>query len=192
MWMQHCPLALDQLPRYLMHAIEWIVREHGVPHLWHYLDDFITCGPAGSEECLFNLQLLTDVCRHLGVPLAEEKLEGPTTSLVFLGILIGTVQGELCLTGDKLERLQTNVKEWLQKRRCTKQELLSTAGQLHYAATVVWPDRAFLRRLFDLSATVKKPNHHVSLNTGARSDLAWWNVFLEQWNGVSLLAVRGE
>ena len=49
----------------LADTIEWIVREHGVPHLWHYLDDYITCGPAGSEECLFNLQLLTDVCRHL-------------------------------------------------------------------------------------------------------------------------------
>jgi hypothetical protein len=74
--------------------------------------DYITCGPAGSEECHLNLQLLIDVCQHLGVPLAEEKLEGPTTALVFLGILIDTVQGELRLPGEKLERLRSSVKEW--------------------------------------------------------------------------------
>ena len=50
----------------------------------------------------------------------------------------------------------------------------------------------FLRRLFDLSATVKKNHHHVSLNKGARSDLAWWHEFLTEWNGVSLLSALGE
>jgi hypothetical protein len=102
------PFGLRSAPKIfnaLADAVEWIVREYGVSHLWYYLDDFITCGPAGSEECHLNLQLLINVCQHLGVPLAE-KLEGPTTSLVFLGILIDMVQGELRLPGDKLERLR--------------------------------------------------------------------------------------
>ena len=33
------------------------VMDHGVQHLWHYLDDYITCGAAESDECQFNLQL---------------------------------------------------------------------------------------------------------------------------------------
>ena len=65
-------------------------------------------------------------------------------------------------------------------------------GQLQHAAMVVWPGRTFLRRLFELSATVSKPNHHVSLNKAARSDLLWWNEFLTDWNGVSLMSVMGE
>ena len=48
-------------------------------------------------------------------------------------------------------------------------KLLSVAGQLQQAVTVVRPGRAFLWRLFDLSATVRKPHHHWSLNKGARS-----------------------
>ena len=40
------------------------------------------------------------------------------------------------------------------------------AGQLQQAVTVV---RAFLQQLLDLSATVRKPHHHLSLNKGARS-----------------------
>lgn len=76
-------------------TIEWIVKQHGVEILWHYLDDFIICGPAGSEECFINLQMLIDIYNHLGVPLAKEKLEGPTTALVFLGVLINIIRGEL-------------------------------------------------------------------------------------------------
>ena len=82
--------------------------------------------------------------------------------------------------------------EWLQRKRCTKRELLSIAGQLQHAATVVWSGRVFVRRLFNLSNTVRKSSHHVHLNRGARSDLAWWHEFLVQWNGISLLSALGE
>ena len=81
------PFGLQSAPKIfnaLADALEWIVHDHGVKHLWYYLDDFITCGLAGSDECLLNLNVLTDICRHLGVPLAEEKMEGPATSIVFL------------------------------------------------------------------------------------------------------------
>ena len=91
----------------------------------------------------------------------------------FLGILIDTILGEFCSPQGKLVRLRDRVKEWLQKKHCTKwdlfNKLLSVAGQLQQAVTVVRPGRVFLRQLFDLSATVWKPHHHLSLNKGARS-----------------------
>ena len=189
------PFGLRSAPKIfnaLADALEWIVRWNGVQDLWHYLDDFITCGQSGSQECKVNLQLLLDVCRHLGIPLAEEKMEGPTTCLTFLGIEIDTVAGELRLPREKLNRLQVALQEWLQKRRCTKRELQSIAGQLQHAATIVRPGRTFLRRLYDLSSSVSKPDHHIKLNVSARSDLAWWCQFLSNWNGISLMASLGE
>ena len=54
----------------------------GVQYLWHYLDDFIICGTADSDECKLNLQMLLDICNHLGVPIADEKVEGPSTSII--------------------------------------------------------------------------------------------------------------
>ena len=189
------PFGLRSAPKIfnaLADGLGWIVKEHGVQYLWHYLDDFFTCGAADSDECKLNLQMLLDICNHLGVPIAEEKVEGPSTSIIFLGILIDTIRCEIRLPQDKLARVRDRVKEWLQKKRCTKHELLSLAGQLQHAATVVRPGRTFLRRLFDLSATVRRPHHHLSLNKGARSDLAWWHEFLTDWNGVSLLVALGE
>jgi hypothetical protein len=56
-------------------------------------------------------------------------MEGPTTSIVFLGILIDSVRGELRLP-EKLGRLRGQITEWLHRKRCTKRELLSIAGQL--------------------------------------------------------------
>jgi len=136
--------------------------------------------------------MLIDICQHLGVPLAMEKLESPTVCLIFLGIVIDTRAGELRLPQEKLRRLCQLVREWLHKKWCTKRELLSIAGQLQHAATVVRPGRIFLRRLFDLSSMVAKLDHHIKLNAGAWSDLAWWHEFLEDWNGVSSLSALGE
>ena len=97
--------------------------------------------------------MLLDICNHLGVPIAEEKVEGPSTSIIFLGILIDTIRCEIQLPQDKLARVRDRVKKWLQKKCCIKHDLLSLAGQLQHAATVVRLGRTFLRRLFDLSVS---------------------------------------
>ena len=43
--------------------------------------------------------------------------------------------------------------------------------------------RIFLRRLIDLSTTVKMLSHRISINKEAREDLRWWAEFLPTWNG---------
>ena len=67
--------------------VEWILcNNYDVPDLLHYLDDFITAGPPGSTKCSLNLYTAMRVCAHLGLPLHPSKCEGPSTSLVVLGI----------------------------------------------------------------------------------------------------------
>ena len=130
---------------------------------------------------------MVDICRILGIPLAMEKLEGPSTCLVFLGIEIDSILRELRLPLEKLDRIQKLVQSWLLKKRCTKRELLSIAGQLQHAATMVRPGRTFIRRFFDLSKTVSRPDHHIRLSVRASSDLARWYEFLADWNGISMM-----
>ena len=43
--------------------------------------------------------------------------------------------------------------------------------------------RTFLRRLIDLSTTVKKMSHHISIDAESRKDISWWAKFLPTWNG---------
>ena len=184
------PFSLRSAPKIfnaLADALEWILHAHGVEHLWHYLDDFLTCGAPRSDECMRNLHTMVDICCNLGIPLAMEKLEGPSACLVFLGIEIDSVLRELRLPLEKLERIKELVQSWLLKKRCTKRELLSIAGQLQHAATVVRLGRTTIQRLFDLSKTVNRPDHHIRLSVGARSDLEWWHKFLAGWNGILMM-----
>ena len=40
--------------------------------------------------------------------------------------------------------------------------------------------------LINLSTTVRKLHHHVSLNAKATADIRWWDSFLPSWNGVTM------
>ena len=96
----------------LADALEWCVAQEGVDSVFHYLDDFAVVGPPNSEACAQYLHTLVRVRNDLGVPLAPEKQEGPTSVITFLGIIIDTERGELRLPDDKLHHLIVAVTTW--------------------------------------------------------------------------------
>ena len=71
----------------------------------------------------------------------------------------------------------------LRDQKCTKKELLSLIGKLSFASKVVPSGRMFIRRLIDLSMTVERLSHRISLNSEARKDISWWAEYLPTWNG---------
>lgn len=63
------PFGLQSAPKIfnaVADDIEWCVKKEGAQFLWHYLDDFITVGRAGTGECAFNNEVLHHVCKRLG------------------------------------------------------------------------------------------------------------------------------
>ena len=185
------PFGLRSAPKIfnaVADALQWVIKEHGVSFLEHYLDDFITIGSPSSNECHNNMDTLFHVCNILGVPLAEDKTVHPTTSIVFLGIEIDSVEQELRLPVDKLSRISSCLDAWMARKRATKRELESLAGTLEDAAKIIKPGRTFLRRIYDTISTLAKQNHHTHINKALRSDIAWWQTFVRSWNGVSLMS----
>ena len=186
------PFGLRSAPKIfsaIADALEWVLTKYGVTFILHYLDDYLTTGKPESKECQQNLETIQKVCNHLGVPLKLEKIEGPTTSLVFLGILIDTTKMELRLPDGKLSELRGLIMQWKMKKSCTKRELLSLIGKLAHAAKIVKPGRTFLRRMIDTAHSVTQLNHYVKLKADFASDLAWWDCFLEMWNGRRMIEV---
>ena len=153
----------------------------------HYLDDFLVAGAPGSSQCYRALSMLLQCLDWLGFPIAQEKLEGPTTEITFLRIEIDTDALVLCLPGRKLASLKALISSWKDHRSCRKVELQSLAGKLQHTCKVVRPGRSFLRRVFQLLKGTHHAHHHIWINWALRSDLAWWDLFLESWNGVSML-----
>ena len=152
-------------------ALEWIVKCEDVSSVIHYLDDFLLADPPGSLQCARDLNTLLSSFSRLGVPVATQKLEGPTMCLIFLGIEIDTMALQLHLPQAKQVELRALVSTWMGKRSCMKKELESLTGKLQHVCIVVKPGRSFLRRLFKLQAATKKSHHHIPLRGAVRSAL---------------------
>ena len=112
--------------------------------------------------------------------------------LEYLGFELDTIKGEIRLPEEKLQRLETLLQSWEDKKSCTKHELDSLIGQLQHATNVIKPDRSFLRRMFVLAKLAKKPWHHIRINASFKADLAWWRTFLRTWNGISMMSMQGD
>ena len=65
-------------------ALQYMMVRNGASFIDHYVDDFITVGSPGSEECTCNVRIMYHTCRVAGVPVEEEKSEGPATTITFL------------------------------------------------------------------------------------------------------------
>ena len=127
-------------------ALEWILRnKYYLKVLSHYLDDFFTAGPEDSPQCQSNLTIIQQVFDKLGVPLAPDKLEGPTTVLIHLGTEIDSDDQVIRLPDDKYSDLHSQLTQCIGKKKCTKKELLSLIGKLTYYISpyLTW---AFLNR----------------------------------------------
>ena len=75
------PFGLRSAPKLfniLAEFMAWIIKQQGISHLLHYLEDFLILGSPTSNVCQQQLDAVKQVCDVLGVPLALEKVEGPT------------------------------------------------------------------------------------------------------------------
>ena len=127
------------------------------------------------------------VCLQLGIPLALEKLEGPSQSLTFLGIVLDTQSMEARVPDDKLLRIRTQLAAWLGKQKATKREILSLVGLLQHTTKVVKSGRTSFSRMYSSAAKLRELHYYTKLTKGFRSDLHWWHVFVNSWNGISFL-----
>ena len=106
-------------------ALAFVIRQRGVEGMDHYLDDFTLVHKPRSQQCKRNLDVALATCDDVGLQVAPEKTEGPTTSLSLLGVELDTesmepketveAQG----TGREMEKAQglhetgTSITGWL-------------------------------------------------------------------------------
>ena len=167
-------------------ALQWILQNnYGFECLIHYLDDYLIITPANFSECHYLLTIFLRVCKLLGIPVAFDKVEGPATLIVFLGLELDSVKQQIRLPVDKLEAILKELGEWQQQDKATKRQLLSLIGKLSFAAKAVPAGRLFTRRLIKLSTKAKRLHHHIRLNQEAKADILWWKSFLPSWNGTA-------
>ena len=168
-------------------ALQWILQSiFHVKTMSHILDDFIFISSSKSL-CYLYLQQFFSLAESLSIPVKQSKTVMPSTCVIVHGIEVDTLQMQARLPQDKLEAAITLVRAFSRRRKVTLRELQSLIGTMNFACKVVVPGRPFLRRLSDLTMGIAKPHFHIRLGQEARLDLAAWLLFLENYNGSSLL-----
>ena len=167
-------------------GLAWAFQQEGIINVIHYLDDFLLWARAG-EDLSTPLQLAIALCDQLGLPTAPEKVEGPSSVLTFLGIVIDTNRQELRLPQAKLYKLRQRLDWFSGRRNATRHQLESLVGLLNHAASVIPPGRLFTNHLLDVLKIRREPHQRVRLTSGCRADISWWTLLAPAWNGVSYL-----
>ena len=164
----------------------------GGPYLQNYLDDFLIISPPTPYLCQSQLSQCLRVCHLLGIPIAPDKTEGPSTSLTYLGFLFDTVKMELQLPPSKLAKVRSALSLWSNRKRWPKRELLSLVGLLQHACQAIPHGRPFLRRLIDRAYSVKELHHFVRLSPWECDDVNFWFTLLLDWNGKCLFLLSAQ
>lgn len=167
-----------------------VARQSSVGKLLHYLDDFLFGGKKGTNQCASIMAVFQDKMTLLGVPVASEKTEGPTTKICFLGLEIDSEEMVIRIPKSKIDEITQKIQEILPRQKCTLKQMQSLIGSLNFACRAVTPGRPFCRRLINAICGLTKQHHHLRITAGMKKDLTLWLQFFKNFNGVSVFHER--
>jgi hypothetical protein len=202
------PFGLSSAPRIctlLLSVVAFRLTTEQFFKLIRYLDDFlfITNTQSEMERCL---RLAQQVFSNFGLVINQEKTEGPSQQLSFLGILLDSVHQTLSCTPERLAELTALLSTAADNPQIPLASLASLIGKLQFAASVLPGARPFLRRMLDLQhfhevrlrrqcppvddSSARRLHFiqrrsSVFTDRGFRADVAFWQVHLLQWNGTA-------
>ena len=139
--------------------LQWLVQIKSVIDTFvHFLDYFIFAGESITNDFEIPMNTFLKISEELGVPIAENKTVHLTTVLTFLGLEIDKVLMVVRIPSCKLLKLKSYIEEILIRRKVKHRLVESAVGLISLCTRAIPPDRAFVRRFYDLlsSAKVKK------------------------------------
>ena len=118
-------------------------------------------------------------------PVNPDKLDPPSQTLVRVGIEIDVKQGVIRIPIDKLKQIKSVCRQWVGRRSASRQQLQNLLRKLIYIHKCVHPARLFINRM--LQALRKGiTGQSIQLDHNFHKDLAWFNSFLSNYNGISV------
>ena len=120
----------------------WIIQNiFQLRSLVHYADDYFLVSSKHKELANSELEIICQAFHGMNIPLAEDKIVGPATKVIYLDIEIDSTNLTISVPADKYNELMVLLPSWLQKMNCTKQQLLSLIRKLSFICKVVRPGR---------------------------------------------------
>ena len=171
-------------------ALTWILKQRGAHfEIAYYVDDFLLIVPRGQDPHAA-AALFDATCAELGLTVAHEKNEGPTTHLVYTGTGIDTESMTVYLPPDRKAELLRLVRAAMAthgtKAGMRLKACASLIGKMIFACRAMPAAKPFTWQLSQLHANATKK---VFLTDEAMRDLRWWEARLPAWDGSSMLSL---
>ena len=180
-------------------AIQWCLEERmQSKDISHYLDDFIMIHALKDTCCSYMVEM-KNLCRYIGAPLSEKKMEGPVQVIAFLGLLIDFRRQVVTIPEEKVTKALLLIQEALgsqystdknKKGKVTVRLLQRVTGVLNFFCKAIPSRHPFLRRLYNLQTKAipshirnkpslkPNPKFKIRLDHHTKKDLNMWIQFL--------------
>ncbi|KAI2660031.1 ORF V: Enzymatic polyprotein [Labeo rohita] len=128
---------------------------------YHDIDQAITLIKDADYVPAARLLTTQKLFSELGIPLAQDKTEGPRTSIKFLGINLEKFLASL--PKEKIDRTVLVASTLLTNSSCSKRELLFILGHLNFVIRIIPQGRPFISHLLSLASSADALEDHISL-----------------------------
>ena len=147
---------------------------NGIQQLRHYIDDFFgACPTRAQAEKLFKSVFKT--FEELGIPTRAKKCFAPWTKHKILGWLYDTINRMVGMVEKKRIELLNAIQRLIKTKKSDKKSLEKITGRMQNASLVIFPGKAFIRRLEAvLHLTKFEYKTPIPLSPFVIEDLKWW------------------
>ena len=150
----------------------------------NYLDDYFFIEML-KRLCDWQVQQFLNICDEINFPVSLEKRHWGSQVLVFLGFLLDLINKRVGIPLEKIKKPLSMIEEFLNAKKTTVHRVQKLCGMLNFLCRTIVPGRAFMRRLYAMTASngrrpiILKPHHHVWIKLENRLDLKVWKSFLQ-------------
>ena len=150
-----------------------------------YMDDIF--GIAQEDDADAALQRIIDMVLDCGFTVQPKKIVPPASVVEYIGVIVDLERLEYRISPERLAATMALLRDWRQRRRASRRELESIVGKLAWIAQLVPFARLFIHRLLGAMRGLHRAHHRVRITREMRLDLAWWEEYLPEFNGVPIL-----
>ena len=125
------------------------------------------------------------LCQDIGCPVALDKTEWASTTIVFLGVLLDGDRRVIALLCDKVEKALKFLQYVSGVKKTTVRFIQQFTGTLNFLNKAIVPGRAFTMVMYSKLKTTTntgkklQPYHHVNLGNDFKNDCKVWEFFLK-------------
>ena len=124
--------------------------------------------------------MFLQICATINFPVSLEKTFRASSCMVFLGMLVNTVEMTVLPPVEKVRKAMDLIENMANKCKVTVKQIQKLCGFLNFLCRSIVPSRAFTRCLYAYTGQNKlKSHHHIRVMQEIRNDLHTWSTFLQ-------------